>query len=77
MLELGAAPAHYSDTLHLDLGSVVPSIAGPKRPQDRIPLDAGKATISEAIDTMRAASGDGVVEMVPDAGLEYGQQFGA
>jgi aconitate hydratase len=28
----------YSDTLELDLGSVVPSLAGPKRPQDRINL---------------------------------------
>src|SRR4029078_5031421 len=30
--------ATYSDTLELDLGDVEPSIAGPKRPQDRIPL---------------------------------------
>src|SRR5215204_4893533 len=29
----------YSDTLELDLGDVVPSLAGPKRPQDRIALD--------------------------------------
>ena len=28
----------YSDTLELDLGTVVPSLAGPKRPQDRIDL---------------------------------------
>jgi aconitate hydratase len=28
----------FSDTLELDLGSVVPSLAGPKRPQDRVPL---------------------------------------
>ncbi len=37
--ETGAAPADYSDTLELDLGTVRPSIAGPKRPQDRIALD--------------------------------------
>jgi aconitate hydratase len=30
--------AAYSDTLELDLGSVVPSLAGPRRPQDRVPL---------------------------------------
>lgn len=29
----------FTDTLLLELGAVVPSIAGPKRPQDRIPLD--------------------------------------
>jgi aconitate hydratase len=28
----------FSDTLELDLGSVEPSLAGPKRPQDRVPL---------------------------------------
>ena len=49
-------PAHYSDTLHLDLGDVVPSIAGPKRPQDRIPLDAVKTTIGGALQKMRQAS---------------------
>lgn len=31
--------AQYHETLELDLGEVVPSLAGPKRPQDRIPLD--------------------------------------
>jgi aconitate hydratase len=34
----GEQPAEYSDLLQLDLGSVEPSIAGPKRPQDRIVL---------------------------------------
>jgi aconitate hydratase len=34
----------YTDTLELDLGSVEPSIAGPRRPQDRLPLrEAGTA----------------------------------
>ncbi|MDX1443701.1 MAG: aconitase family protein, partial [Gammaproteobacteria bacterium] len=36
--EEGAKAADYTDTLSLDMGDVVPSIAGPKRPQDRIPL---------------------------------------
>jgi len=30
--------ADYSETLELDLGTVVPCLAGPKRPQDRVPL---------------------------------------
>src|SRR5439155_8593542 len=35
--------AVYSDTLALDLGTVVPSLAGPRRPQDRVALrDVGK-----------------------------------
>jgi aconitate hydratase len=33
----------YSDTLELDLGDVVPSIAGPKRPQDRVALSDARA----------------------------------
>jgi aconitate hydratase len=33
----------FTDTLELDLGTVEPSLAGPKRPQDRVPLKAAKA----------------------------------
>jgi len=33
----------FSDTLALDLGEVEPAIAGPKRPQDRVPLKTSKA----------------------------------
>ncbi|MDQ2622992.1 MAG: aconitase family protein, partial [Actinomycetota bacterium] len=39
----------FSDTLELDLGSVVPSIAGPKRPQDRIALNEAKAAFRQDI----------------------------
>jgi aconitate hydratase len=38
----GAPAAAYSDVLELDLGSVEPSLAGPKRPQDRVPLRSVK-----------------------------------
>ena len=41
--DTGDQDATYSDTLHLDLSTVVPSIAGPKRPQDRISLDHSKS----------------------------------
>ncbi|XBQ17320.1 MAG: aconitate hydratase AcnA [Oceanicaulis sp.] len=38
----------YTDTLHLDLGTVEPSLAGPKRPQDRVALsDAADAFARE------------------------------
>ncbi|MGE3162812.1 MAG: aconitate hydratase AcnA, partial [Burkholderiales bacterium] len=36
----------YSQTLALDLGTVMPSLAGPKRPQDRIELDRVKSTFT-------------------------------
>jgi aconitate hydratase len=39
----------FSETLELDLGDVVPSIAGPKRPQDRIPLASAKAAFIESL----------------------------
>ncbi|HYB66457.1 MAG TPA: aconitate hydratase AcnA, partial [Steroidobacteraceae bacterium] len=38
----GASPARYTDELELDLGKVEPSLAGPKRPQDRVPLTSAK-----------------------------------
>ncbi|MDF3049526.1 MAG: acnA [Pseudonocardia sp.] len=38
----------YSESLELDLSTVVPSIAGPKRPQDRVPLSQGKEAFRSA-----------------------------
>jgi aconitate hydratase len=40
----------YSETLELDLGEVVPSLAGPKRPQDRVSLTEAKASFRMALD---------------------------
>ena len=42
----------YTDTLELDLGTVVPSLAGHKRPQDRIPLDGMKESFGELLSGM-------------------------
>src|SRR5437762_6128988 len=39
----GARPARYTDELELDLGKGEPSLAGPRRPQDRVPLKPAKA----------------------------------
>ena len=41
--------AEYTDTLRLDLGTVQPSIAGPKRPQDRISLSDAKGAFKNAL----------------------------
>ncbi|WP_029890298.1 aconitate hydratase AcnA [Polycyclovorans algicola] len=43
-----AAEAEYSDVLHLDLTSILPSLAGPKRPQDRVLLTDVKANYRKA-----------------------------
>jgi aconitate hydratase len=39
----------YSDTVELDLGTVEPSLAGPKRPQDRVPLHGAKDAFRTAL----------------------------
>jgi aconitate hydratase len=46
--EPGATPV-YTDVLELDLGTVEPSLAGPKRPQDRVPLTGVKAGFASAL----------------------------
>ncbi|MGN6586541.1 MAG: aconitate hydratase, partial [Solirubrobacterales bacterium] len=46
--EAGPDPV-FSEMLELDLGEVEPSIAGPKRPQDRIPLSEAKVSFLEAM----------------------------
>ncbi len=48
-------PAVYSDNLELDLGDVEPSLAGPRRPQDRVPLRGAR----ESFDRELAALLDG------------------
>ena len=48
----GAKPADYTDVLELDLGTVEPSLAGPKRPQDRVPLSRAKNVYQTALKTM-------------------------
>src|SRR6204780_2952842 len=41
----------FTDTLELELGEVTPSLAGPKRPQDRVVLAAAKSGFASAMDT--------------------------
>jgi aconitate hydratase len=56
--------ATYSEVLELDLGEVEPSIAGPKRPQDRVPLARAKAAFQEAMG-----------ELDPEAAEELGNHL--
>jgi aconitate hydratase len=49
----------FSDLLELDLGDVVPSIAGPKRPQDRVPLDEAKESFLQAVGELASADAAG------------------
>ena len=47
-----APEAHYSATLELDLSTVEPSVAGPKRPQDRILLSAAAASFAQVLPSL-------------------------
>ncbi len=65
----------FTDTLELDLSTVVPSLAGPKRPQDRVPLSESKAMFREALATQLATqavaaapAGSAAAAMVSEGG---------
>ena len=47
--ETGSPEPEYTETVELDLGSVVPSLAGPKRPQDRVALSEMKYVFEKAL----------------------------
>jgi aconitate hydratase len=59
----------YTDSLELDLADVEPSLAGPRRPQDRVPLRKAKQMFAEALPTVlstrapKIPKGDDVAEM--------------
>jgi aconitate hydratase len=54
-----SATPRYSEHLSLDLSTVVPSLAGPARPQDRVPLDRSKAMFSDALADIADRRGSG------------------
>ena len=47
----------FTDSIELDLGTVEPSLAGPRRPQDRVPLSKAKEMFQEALRTDLEKSG--------------------
>jgi aconitate hydratase len=47
----------YTDVLELDLATVEPSLAGPKRPQDRIPLSGARTAWMEVVKDLRSPQG--------------------
>jgi len=56
--EEGADDPVFSDVLELDLGSVLPSLAGPKRPQDRVLLSESAAKFAESLVSEFGKTGD-------------------
>ena len=58
MYRTDASPEpEFSDTLELDLGTVEPSLAGPKRPQDRVPLSQAKQSFRQSLVEMLVSKG--------------------
>jgi aconitate hydratase len=79
LFRTSASPeAVYGDTLSLDLGSVEPSLAGPRRPQDRVALKAAKTSFAQALpDLMKAAKkgtapARGAVAVLDETKVEHG-----
>ncbi len=62
----------YSDVLEIDLNDIEPSIAGPKRPQDRIALSDVKETFNELLTRPVAEDGFGVTEDASDDSITHG-----
>jgi aconitate hydratase len=60
----------FSETLELDLGDVEPSIAGPKRPQDRVPLAQAKEAFLQALAELQPDAVEQEVNPVDEASME-------
>jgi aconitate hydratase len=71
--------AEYSNTLELDLGTVEPSLAGPRRPQDRVPLSRAAANFAEALPSLikpTAKRPEQVARWEGEGGAPYGSATG-
>ncbi|HQZ39677.1 MAG TPA: aconitate hydratase AcnA [Vicinamibacterales bacterium] len=69
--------AIYSQTLELDLSTVEPSLAGPRRPQDRVPLSKAKRAFAGALDDLKkgikpSAAAAGGAAVAVETHLDHG-----
>ena len=69
--------AEYSDVLHLDLSAIQPSLAGPKRPQDRVLLSSMKANFRKAFEAEQKARPSKGPATVTDRDQTYELKDGA
>ncbi|MFE1600121.1 aconitate hydratase AcnA [Methylobacterium sp. ID0610] len=60
----------FTDTLELDLGDVKPSLAGPKRPQDRVLLDSAKAGFAASMESEFRKAAD-IAKRYPVEGANF------
>src|SRR4051794_22019253 len=62
-----AVEPEYSQVIELDLGDVEPSLAGPRRPQDRVPLRSAKLSFVESLETFGVDYGNARDEAVAES----------
>ena len=67
----------FSEYLELDLGTVVPSIAGPKRPQDRVELTAAKSQFEKDLDAYVSGSHTNPADVAMKDGREFSVDHGS
>ncbi|KMO30022.1 aconitate hydratase [Methylobacterium variabile] len=60
----------FTDTLELDMGDVKPSLAGPKRPQDRVLLDGAKPGFAQSMETEFKKAAD-IAKRYPVEGANF------
>jgi len=72
-----APEAEYTDVLHLDLATIKPSLAGPKRPQDRVLLSDVKANYRKAFEAEQKARPSKGPATVTDNGKTFELKDGA
>jgi len=65
----------YTEVIEFDLGTVEPSIAGPKRPQDRVPLKQAKLAFARVLESTQVIGTRGTVSTTvasPGNGVDHG-----
>jgi aconitate hydratase len=62
--------AEYSETLEIDLSTIEPSLAGPKRPQDRVPLKEAKSQFIEAVKVFNGGESQTIATNIDGASTE-------
>ncbi len=64
----------FTETLHLDLSLIEPSLAGPKRPQDRVPVKSLKTAFDMVLDELPESQ---KIKLVPVSGTDYALTHGS
>ncbi len=71
--EAGRPPPAFTDTMEIDLGAIEPTVAGPRRPHERVPLAAAAAAFAEVLDGL--TDGDAAA-VFPVAGRDFDLRHG-